>query len=157
MDMFGFNNMSEDEFRKEFLKFLNMYQSGMDNFMKKHYGTPKNTDPFYFGIEPLDYETLRKMLGDVSENININKGEDDKGEWETKSWTSPDGSSSFSSFSRNSYFNPFDGKVRFKKEEQEIDTVKLLSKKLNQAIMDEKYEDAAKIRDLIKSLQEDKK
>jgi excinuclease UvrABC helicase subunit UvrB len=43
------------------------------------------------------------------------------------------------------------------KEEQEIDTVKLLSKKLNQAIMDEKYEDAAKIRDLIKSLEEDKK
>jgi len=155
MDMFGFNDMSDEEFKKEFMKFLNMYQSGLENFMKKNYGKPRSFDPFYFNIEPLDSEMIKKMLGEISDNLKIEKGEDDKGAWETRSWSSPDGSTSYTSFSRNSYFNPFDGKVKFKKED-DVDTIELLNKKLKQAVINEKYEDAAKIRDLIKSLENDK-
>ena len=47
------------------------------------------------------------------------------------------------------------GKVKFKKED-DVDTIELLNKKLKQAVINEKYEDAAKIRDLIKSLESDK-
>ena len=36
-----------------------------------------------------------------------------------------------------------------------MDTLQLLDMKMRNAIIDEKYEDAAKIRDLIKSLKED--
>lgn len=157
--MFGFNGMNDDEFRKEFLRILNSYQSGLESFMKKRYGSGRESDFFPIGREPFDFESFSKIFNEINNNINIEKGEDENGGWEKRSWTSPDGSSSFSSFSRNSYFNPFDGKVVFKKEmgeNEEIDTIKLLETKLNKAISKENYEDAAKIRDLIKSLKEDK-
>ena len=48
------------------------------------------------------------------------------------------------------------GKIRpFDDEQKEMDTLQLLDMKMRNAIIDEKYEDAAKIRDLIKSLKED--
>lgn len=158
MRYFPFNNMNEDEFNREFLRFLNMYQSGLENFMKKNYGTNKNQmkNPF-FGIDPIDDDIIKKMFKISEDDMNIEKGNDENGEWEKRSWSSPDGSTSFSSFSKSAFYNPFDGKIRFKEESDDVDTVKLLEKKLNQAILDEKYEDAAKIRDLIKSLKEDEK
>lgn len=155
--MYGFNGMNDEEFRKEFIRFLNTYQSGLENFMKKNYGTNRGIDFFSMGMEPFDNDFFKKIINNISEDLNVEKGRDDNGEWEKRTWSSPDGTTNYSSFSRNSYFNPFDGKVEFKKEGEEIDTIKLLNKKLNQAIMREKYEDAAKIRDLINSLKEDNK
>ena len=35
MKNFNFNGMDDEEFRKEFMRFLNMYQSGLESFMKK--------------------------------------------------------------------------------------------------------------------------
>jgi len=159
MDIFGFNNMSDDDFRKEFLNFLNSYQSGLEGFMKKNYGYGRE-----FNLPPLDkgsfdFEKLSKIFNEITNSINVERGEDENGGWEKRSWTSPDGSSSFSSFSRNSFYSPFDGNVTFRNDlndYEEVDTIKLLEKKLNKAISREKYEDAAKIRDLIKSLKEDK-
>ena len=37
MEDFGFNGMNDEEFRKEFMRFLNMYQSSLDGFMKNNY------------------------------------------------------------------------------------------------------------------------
>lgn len=156
MKNFNFNGMDDEEFRKEFMRFLNMYQSGLESFMKKSYNNNNNfmNNPF-FGISPMSDEELKNILKDINSSINFERGEDEDGEWEKRSWQSPDGSSSFNSFSRSSYYNPFNGKVNFKQESQEMDTLTLLEGKLKKAIIDENYEDAAKIRDLIKSLEKD--
>ena len=80
---------------------------------------------------------------------------DEEDEWEKSNFSSPDGKSNFSSFSRSGIYNPFDGTVSFKNQQKEMNTLQLLDMKMRNAIIDEKYEDAAKIRDLIKSLKED--
>lgn len=158
MDNFGFNDMSDEEFRKEFMKFLNMYQNSLESFMKKTYnprGFGFMSNPF-FNIQPMDDDMLRDIFKNL-DSMNTESGEDENGEWEKRNWTSPDGKSSFSSYSRSSFYNPFEGKVKFKDKPEETDTLKLLEKKLNKAVMNEDYESAAKIRDLIKSLKEDTK
>lgn len=157
MDIYRFNGMDDEEFRKEFLRFLNMYQSGLENFMKKNYGENRGMNPFSMNMDPFGDDIFKKIMSSFSEGMDVEKGKDENGEWEKRSWSSPDGSSNFNSYSRSAFFNPFDGKVEFKKESEEIDTIKLLNKKLNQAIAKENYEDAAKIRDLIKSLEGDNK
>ena len=68
MSDFGFNGMSDEEFNKEFLRFLNMYQSGLESFMKKNLGPQNNS---FFGsnpmnIEPFDMDSLRKILSHLS-------------------------------------------------------------------------------------------
>jgi excinuclease UvrABC helicase subunit UvrB len=151
-------NMSDEEFRNEFMKFLNNYKSSLESFMKSTYkprGLGFMSNPF-FNIQPIDDETLREIFRSM-DNINTEFGKDSDGEWEKKSWTSPDGSSSFRSYTKSSFYNPFDGSVKFKESSNDVDTIKLLEQKLNKAVLDEKYEDAAKIRDLIKSLKEDEK
>ena len=157
MSDYKFNGMDDDELMREFIKMLNMYQSSMERYMKK---TNENrgfmANPF-FNILPIGDDEIKEMFKNIEDNLNIEKGGDDNSEWEKRTWKSPDGSSSYSSFSRNSFYNPFDGKVKFKENTDEIDTIQLLEKKLNKSIENEKYEDAAKIRDLINSLKEDKK
>jgi excinuclease UvrABC helicase subunit UvrB len=153
MDNFGFNDMSDEEFRKEFMKFLNMYQSGLENFMKKTYnprGLGFMSNPF-FNISPMDDDMLKDIFKTL-DGMSTNSDKDENGEWEKKSWTSPDGKSSFKSYTRSSFYNPFDNSDK----SEDVDTIKLLEQKLNKAVMEEDYENAAKIRDLIKSLKEDK-
>jgi len=157
MRNFGFNGMNDDEFMREFIKILNMYQSSMENFMKKNYESKNFMSNPFFNILPINEDELKEMFKNIEDNFNVERGGDDNSEWEKRTWSSPDGSSSFSSFSRNSFYNPFDGKVKFKENQEDIDTIQLLEKKLNKAIESEKYEDAAKIRDLINNLKEDKK
>ena len=70
----------------------------------------------FFGISPMSDEELKNILKDINSSINFERGENEDGEWEKRSWQSPDGSSSFNSFSRSSYYNPFNGKVNFKQE-----------------------------------------
>jgi excinuclease UvrABC helicase subunit UvrB len=152
---FGFNNMNDDEFRKEFMRFLNTYQASLEGFMKKNYNSKNFMNNPFFNILPIDDQELKNILKNIEDNLNVERGEDDNGEWEKHSWQSPDGSSSFSSYTRNSFYNPFDGSVKFKEDPEEIDTLKLLKRKLNKAIDEENYENAAKIRDLINSLKED--
>jgi len=157
MRNFGFNGMDDEEFRREFMRFLTMYQSGLENFMKKTYNNKGFNQNQFFSIDPFDTDSLRDLLKAINkEDMDIERGEDETGEWEKSSWKSPDGSSSFNSYSRSSFYNPFEGKVNFKQNPEDIDTVKLLENKLNKAIMDENYESAAKIRDLINNLKEDK-
>ena len=73
MKNFGFNGMDDEEFRREFMKFLNMYQSGLDNFMKKTYNN-KNYNSF-FSIDPFDTSSLRDLFKLINkENIDTEKG-----------------------------------------------------------------------------------
>lgn len=158
MDNFEFNDMGDEEFKKEFMRFLNMYQSGLESFMKKTYnprGLGFMSNPF-FNIQPINDDMLKEIFKSL-DGMNAESGEDENGEWEKKKWTSPDGKSSFSSYTRNSFYNPFENKVNFNGETEETDTIKLLEKKLNKVIAEEDYESAAKIRDLIKSLKEETK
>lgn len=155
MKNFGFNGMDDEEFRREFMKFLNMYQSGLDNFMKKTYNN-KNYNSF-FSIDPFDTSSLRDLFKLINkENIDTEKGGDENGEWERNYWQSPDGNTSFNSYIKSYYYDPFEDRLNFKNNKKEINTIKLLENKLNKAIMDENYESAAKIRDLINNLKEDK-
>ncbi len=162
MKDFDFNGMNVDEFREEFMWFLTTYQITLENFMKKNYSSPKNyfVKPSSFGIDAFNFDSLKKLINEINDNMNIEKGEDENGSWERKNWSSPDGSTFFNSFSRNSYFNPFGEYINSEEkgyQTEEVDTIKLLERKLNKAISKERYEDAAKIRDLIKSLKEDRK
>jgi len=143
-----FNNMDDEQFRKEFMRFLTLYQSSIQNFMNKKNNPFKNT----FN---LDEDSIKRIFNDIQSNLNIDNDEYDSGEWERKDFTSPNGKGDFSSFSRSGFYNPFDGSVRFSEKPQEMDTLKLLDIKLKQSIINEDYESCSKIRDLIKSLKED--
>jgi excinuclease UvrABC helicase subunit UvrB len=147
MEDFNFNGMSDDEFKKEFMRFLNYYQDSMKEFMRGPFGyddfiklNTNNENP---------YENLFKNIS--NEDMDIQKGSDQHGEWEKRSWSSPDGKKQFTSFTRNSGFNPKNN--TFMDNVDSIDTLTLLKNKLNKAVINEDYEDAAKIRDLIKSLE----
>lgn len=169
MDKFGFNDMSDEEFRRMFTKILNDRQKEIERFLRAFYGdgsrdgfSGQSRSDRFFGdldhnrmrMDHEDFFTIFPGFFDTSmDDMNIEKGDDELGPWENKSWTSPDGSTSYNSFKR--YFNGSDYNNRNK--QSDIDTVKLLEMKLNKAITEEKYEDAAKIRDLINSLKEDKK
>tara|TARA_R110002020_G_scaffold113236_2_gene260268 strand:- start:12331 stop:12798 length:468 start_codon:yes stop_codon:yes gene_type:complete len=149
MDL-NFNNMDDEQFRKEFMRFLTMYQSSIQNLMNRNKSNDYFINPF-----GMDEDMIKKIFNNIQDDLNIEKGEDEDGEWEKRNFSSPDGKSNFSSFSRSGFYNPFDGSVSFKNQQKEMDTLQLLDMKMRNAIMDEKYEDAAKIRDLIKSLKED--
>lgn len=155
MSNFDFNDMSDEEFRKEFIKFLNKYQRGLESFTKKFYNSRDlgfMSNPF-FNIYPIGDDMLKDITNDLG-NMNTESGVDENGEWEKRSWLSPDGTSSFTSYTRNSFYNPSDSNVKFMDKSEEMGTIKLLEKKLNESIDREDYESAAKIRDLIKSLKE---
>ncbi len=148
MKDFGFNGMGDDEFKKEFMRFLNMYQSSVNGFMKKNYADKNFMNNPFFNIKPLSNEELENMLNNINDSFNKNETEG----WEGNSWESPDGSNPFKKFIHN---NPLGGNNN--KHDSEIDTFKLLDNKLRSAIINENYEDAAKIRDLINNLKEDQK
>lgn len=157
----GFNGMNDEEFRREFMKFLTTYQSGLEDFMRQNYNDRHYTPKPFFNIEPFDNDSLKDLLKAISrDSLNIERGNDENGEWEKRSWQSPDGSSLFNSYIKNSYHNPFGGKGHsntFRESTEDMDTLKLLENKLKEAVVYEKYESAAKIRDLINNLKEDKK
>ena len=134
MENFGFNGMDDEDFKREFMKFLNMYQSSLDSFMKKNYNNNNFMNNPFFSISSISEEDLRNM----DNSFNFMEGDEDF-------------------FKKIIHNNPFGGHSRTKKNETDIDTLTLLDSKLKLAIMDEKYEDASKIRDLIINLKEDQK
>lgn len=151
MDYFGFNNMDDELFKKEFLRFLNQHQQKMNNFMKRMYGFDERKD---YRSTPDDF--LNKILNKLNNvDFDIQKIEDETGLWEKKSWQSPDGYTSYTSFTRD--FNPYQSTKENKKSfDEDSETIELLKEKLNHSIEIEDYESAAKIRDLIKTLEKKK-
>lgn len=141
-----FNNMDDEQFRKEFMEFLTMYQSSIQNFMNKN----KNNNPLNNPFD-IDSDYIKKIFKNINKDINIDMDGYDMGRMNF------DPQKDFSSFNGSGSYNPFDGTVRFKKEEEELNTLQLLDKKLRNSIINEDYEQASKIRDLINSLKEDDK
>ena len=116
--------------------------------------------------KPNDLESF-----DIPENeMDIEKGEDDMGKWERKSWTSPDGSMSYNAFSRSStpenfmgedligdLFSRYKGGNTKKYNVEELKNFKIekLQKALNSAVEIEDYEKAAEIKKTIDKLKEE--
>jgi hypothetical protein len=144
MDMRRMDRFDGDEWSKEFMKFMMAYRQRMEEFMNKNYS--EFSDPFLLG------DTYGDLIKRMFSNLNTNDEVDENG-WEKKSWSSPDGSIHFESYSKN---NPYEPKSKTQSETT-MDTINLLEVKLRQAVQNENYEDAAKIRDLIKSLKDDDK
>lgn len=143
MDNFRFHDWNDELFRKQFLRFLNKHEQRMNDFMKQMYGQkPEESDDFK---RLNDY--LNKMLGDLNNNFDVERGEDEYGPWERTSWMSPDGTSMYTSF------NLYGDKQNKKENLKNVNTIELLEEKLKKSILVEDYESAAKIRDLIKSLE----
>jgi hypothetical protein len=156
--------MNDDEFRREMERAQKDFRDLMSMLLSQRDNTPLD-----FRIIPLGLTPKNKDL-DSLDNMDVKKGKDENGEWETKNWTSPDGSISFSSFSRSSSYDDFinlnDDKAnewayklknRDKKpslSSEKIKELKLekLQKSLDYAVKHEKYEKAAEIKKMIDEL-----
>jgi len=157
----NFNNrmMNDEAFRKE----MERTQKEIQNMMRMFFGTPLD-----FRITPLNSKDLNNF--NIPENeMDIEKGKDENGDWETKSWTSPDGSISYSSFSRGSNFDdmmdlPDEIAERWqekisKKNPEEFKNKKLAKLKimLDKAVEQELYEKAAEIKKVMDELKSENK
>ena len=95
MDYLNFNNMDDESFREDFLKFLNQHQKRMNDFMKRMYNENGYSD-----------ETLNNIISKINRNdMDEQNGEDEFGRWRGSSWTSEDDSINYDSFFRE--FNPY--------------------------------------------------
>lgn len=144
--------MQNDEFRKKFMGIIGGYQRDYEGIINLLWGL-NNTDSLQDPFLSLNEESFFKNLDFKSFN------EDG---WEGQSWTSDDGETHISSFSRS--FTPEEfyhsEKSRNQMGDGELPTkyvIDLLENKLNEALADENYEEAASLRDTIKSLKESEK
>ncbi len=140
-----FNEEFNEDFNEEFTRFLNLYKKGLENLLNGLYDYDTKN------IQPLDNNLFNQIMKDLSENKKTISGSDDSGVWEKSEWVSPDGLTYFNSFTKSYY-----GDKHVNKKTNEQDTITLLENELNKAVIDERYEDAAKIRDLIQSFKSDK-
>lgn len=157
------NRMKNDrQFRRDINKFQKDFEDLMRLMSSKNslFGTPIN-----FKFTPLTEEEVNKMFIPEDE-IEGELGTDENGEWETKNWTSPDGKSSYSFYSRSSKpgEDGFDDmsemfKQRMGKKKQETKEVKLnrLQKALNYCVTQENYEKAAELKKEIDELKKEEK
>lgn len=166
-DFFGrweeFNRMMNDRrFRRDF----NQWQRDIEELMRI-INERGNDNPLKFQFINL---TPRENDFNIPDNeMDIEKGKDENGEWETKNWTSPDGSMSFSSFTRSSDSGNFNniednipdewvsklkGSYGRKPNYEELKKVKLdkLKKTLDYLVEQEKYEKAAEVKKMIDDL-----
>ena len=165
-----FNNrmLNDEEFKKEMERAQKDFQELMRMMLsQRNFGTPLD-----FRIIPLNPKDLKKDF-DIPENeMDVEKGQDESGEWESKTWTSPDGSISYSSFSRSSNFDDevnlpdeiaerWKERLNRKKESnpEELKNVKLAKLKiaLDRAVEQERYEKAAEIKKMMDELKSEKK
>lgn len=165
----NFNNrmMNDEEFRKE----MERTQKEIQNMMRMFFSRKDFGGALDFRIIPLNSKDLNNF--NIPENeMDIEKGEDENGDWETKSWTSPDGSISYSSFSRGSNFGDmtdlpdeiaerWQKKLNRKKEasSEELKKEKLVKLKiaLDKAVEHELYEKAAEIKKVMDELKSENK
>ena len=167
-EKFNKRMMNDEEFRKEMEKAQKDFQELMRMMLsQRNFGTPLD-----FRIIPLNPKDFKKDF-DIPENeMDVEKGQDESGEWESKTWTSPDGSISYSSFSRSSNFDDevnlpdeiaerWKERLNKKKESnpEELKNVKLAKLKiaLDRAVEQERYEKAAEIKKIMDELKSEKK
>lgn len=180
-NLFNGGDMSDEEFRRLFTRIMNQKQRDMEEFMRKFYGSslPFGFMPFGFlgnsGMTRNDSkehpaapdndptsDMLRNLMRywNNTDDMDIENGTDEFGNpWENKSWSSPDGSMSFHSSSRLSDFTPeeIEGLDGYFPGGEKEDPLEVLKKKMAKAVKEQKYEEAAKFRDAIKTLEENNK
>ncbi len=150
--------MLDEDFRQRFMGIIGGYQRDYEGIMKLLWGMNSNnpfSDPF----------------SGLSSSFNPNKDSFFKGldfkalnedGWEGGNWTSEDGETHISSFSRS--FTPEEF-YHSEKRRNQMDNgelpipmvLKMLEDKLTLAVEEENYEEAASLRDTIKSLNEGEK
>lgn len=140
------NFSNDDEFQKDFMRMLEYFYKygGLIIPPNREISTPKidNNDPYSY-IEKM----LRSMGINPDDMINIKRGDG----IEEKVWKSSDGNTSFRLFSA------YPDQFSTTNDEPEVDLLAELKIKLDNAVNDERYEDAVKLRDVIKSLEEENK
>lgn len=161
------NRMKTDE---DFKDRMEKSQEDFQKILKMLLSNRDFNEPLDFRIIPLN-TPLNNDFNIPENNMEIKNGVDEDGEWESKNWTSPDGSISFSSFSRstssenlgkgisddfiNKKYNSF-----INKDSKSTDNIKKLKiaklqKALNYVVEQEQYEKAAEIKKMIDELNSD--
>lgn len=166
-DFFGrwvhFNRLLNESplFKDEMEKIIQILTQSRDfndfsDFKITPIGVSKKDDLEYFDIP--------------EDEMDIEKGEDDMGKWERKSWTSPDGSMSYNAFSRSSSPENFmsedligdlfsryksDNTKKYNAEELKNFKIEKLQKYLNAAVEVEDYEKAVELKKTIDKLKEE--
>jgi len=147
--------------------FNNKFRSDLEELMRLIASRKRGGD-MGFRIIPLNNSDMNDFNIPDSE-MDVEKGKDENGDWETKHWSSPDGSMSFTSFTRSSSFGDstdlpdeiaemFSSKLRDKYTKrvnpEEAKKIKLdkLQKTLNYLVEQENYEKAAEVKKMIDDL-----
>ena len=144
--MDNFNDMSDEEFRKEFVRIINMYQSGMSGFIRQMYGN----EPTRRNNKVSDDEIFSKFFNNLPNDMGTDSGVNKDGNgFDSWNWSPSDGSNNFRSYEKSF----FDGMVN-DGHTPKINTLELLRGKLNSAVMEERFEDAGDIHNLMEKLKE---
>lgn len=173
-----FNDFGDDFFGRwdEFNNIFNnssFFKSEMQELLKMLLMSREFNEPLEFRIVPLNVNKRKETEEfEIPENeMDIENGEDENGKWETKHWSSPDGSVSWTSFSRSTtpeeFFNSeimgdlvsnYRNRKAQKYSSEDIKNFKLekLQKSLESAVKVENYEKAAEIKKLIDRIKEEK-
>jgi len=167
-----FNRMMDDS---KFNESMGKVQKDLENLLRgmmnsKDFDNINNT-PIKFIITPIN--TDNEDFDIPKDGLDIKKGNDENGEWETKNWSSPDGSVSFSSFTRSSNIGDrtdlpddiaerWNSKLRdsrTKRTNEVSDEIKLgrYQKMLDYLVENENYEKAAEIKKLMDEIKSEKK
>ncbi len=137
-----FNNMDDEQFRKEFLKFLEQHEKKMNEFMKKMYDPKPKKDT--------NFNKLNDYINNMMNGLDNTFGDIPNPQF--GSWNLPNDSFMYRSY--NNDVSPFD---LFNKKNENKSTMDILDDKLKKSIIEEDYESAIKIRDLINGIKEDQK
>ena len=149
--------MEDDDFRKRFMGIIGGYQRDYEGIMKLLWGM--NNNPFndpYSGLSSSFNPDKNSFFKDLDFTAFNEDG------WNSEHWTSDDGKTHISSFTRSmgpeEFYDLTRGRRSKKKDELPTEVViNMLEDKLDEAVSEENYEEAASLRDTIKSLKEGEK
>jgi hypothetical protein len=147
--------MNDEDFRRRFMGIIGGYQRDYEGIMKLLWGM--NSNPFsdlFLGL-PINSSEDSFFKGLDFKALN----EDG---WEGGNWSSEDGKTHISSFSRSftpeEFYESENRRNNLNRKELPISIViKKLENKLTEVLEKENYEEAASLRDTIKSLKEGEK
>jgi len=148
--------MEDEDFRKRFMGIIGGYQRDYEGIMKLLWGM--NNNPFndpYSGLSSSFNPDKNLFL----RNLDFTAFNEDG--WNSEHWSSEDGKTHISSYTRSigpeDYYHMTRGKKRKEEELPKEYVIELLQNKLDEAISEENYEEAASLRDTIKSLKDGEK
>jgi len=152
--------MEDKNFRKRFMGIIGGYQRDYEDIMKLLYGL--NNNPFSDPFSGLS-SSFNPDKDSFFKGVDFTSFNEDG--WQGQSWTSEDGNTHISSFSRS--FTPEEFYHSNKRRNQMVDNelpteyvIELLENKLTESLLldtPEGYKEAATLRDTINSLKEDEK